>query len=91
MTIKYSKQYLHKLEDLMAETDFILRYEKGNFKSGYCILNTKKVAIINKYFSHEGKINCLIDIIKSIEITQEKLSEKNQQLYLELTQTKLAL
>jgi hypothetical protein len=91
MTVKYSKQYLHKLEDLMAETEFSLRYERGNFKSGYCILNSKKVAIVNKYFSHEGKINCLVDIIKSIEINTEKLSDKNQSLYFDLSQTKLKL
>ena len=90
MPVKYSKQYLNKLEDLMAETDFVLRYEKGNFKSGYCLLNSKKVAIINKYFSIEGKINCLVDIIKSIEIETEKLSPKNQSLFLELSQTNLA-
>jgi len=87
MSVKYSKQYLHKLEDLMTETDFILRYEKGSFKSGYCILNSKKVAIVNKYFTHEGKINCLIDIFKFIEVDTEKLSAKNQSLYHELSQT----
>ncbi len=90
MPVKYSKQYLHKLEDLMAETDFILRYEKGSFKSGYCLLNSKKVAIINKYFTHEGKINCLIDIIKSIKVDTDKLSPKNQSLFLELSQTDIA-
>ncbi len=90
MPVKYSKQYLHKLEDLMAETDFILRYEKGSFKSGYCLLNSKKVAIVNKYFAHEGKINCLIDIIKSIHIDTNKLSPKNQSLFFELSQTDIA-
>ena len=91
MSVKYTNQYLNKLEDLMAETDYSLRYEKGNFKSGYCILNSDKVAVINKYFSRDGKINCLIDIIKSIEVNTEKLSEKNQSLYSELSQTKLNL
>jgi hypothetical protein len=75
----------------MAETDFSLRYERGNFKSGYCILNTEKVAVVNKYFSRDGKINCLVDIIKSIEIDTEKLSEKNQSLFQDLSQTKLEL
>ena len=91
MTVKYTKQFLHKLEDLMAETEFALRYERGNFKSGYCIRNSKKVAIVNKYFSYEGKINCLVDIIKEIEIDPERLSEKNQALYLQLSQIKLEL
>jgi len=75
----------------MAETNYTLRYEKGNFKSGYCILNSDKVAVINKYFSKEGKINCLVDIIKEIEVDQDKLSDKNKQLYHELSQTKLEL
>ncbi len=91
MAVKYTKQYLHKLEDLMAETDFALRYERGNFKSGYCILNTEKVAVINKYFSREGKINCLLDIIKSIDVDIEKLSNRNQSLFHDLSQTKLKL
>jgi hypothetical protein len=91
MPVKYTKQYLHKLEDLMTETDFSLRYERGNFKSGYCLLNDERIAIINKYFSREGKINCLVDIIKSIEINTEKLSEKNQSLYHDLSQTALNL
>ena len=91
MTVKYTNQYLHKLEDLMAETEYALRYEKGNFKSGYCILNSDKVAVVNKYFSKEGKINCLVDIIKSIEVDEDKLSQKNLSLCKELSQTKLEL
>jgi len=91
MTIKYSKHFLNKLEDLMTETDYILRYEKGNFKSGYCILRETRVAIVNKYYSLEGKINCLIDIIKSIEIDQAGLNERNQKLFRELSQTELEL
>jgi len=91
MSVKYTKQFLHKLEDLMAETEFALRYERGNFKSGYCILNSKKVAIVNKYFSYVGKINCLVDIIKEIDVDTEKLSDKNQALFLQLNQIKLEL
>ena len=91
MNIKYTRHFLNKLEDVFSETEYILRYEKGNFKSGYCLLNENKVAVINKYYSQEGKINCLIDILKQIEINPEKLSEKNKALYLELVQTELEL
>lgn len=75
----------------MAETDYALRYEKGNFKSGYCILNSDKVAVINKYFTPEGKINCILDIIKSIEINEDKLSDKNQTFYSSLLKSDLEL
>ena len=49
-----------------------MRYEKGNFKSGYCIINKNKIVIINKYFTVEGKINSLIEIISKIDIDEEK-------------------
>ena len=91
MNIKYTKQFLGKLEGIFSESDYTLRYEKGSFKSGYCVLNDTKVAVVNKYYTVEGKINCLVDILKSIEIEQALLSEKNRSLYLELSQTALNL
>lgn len=89
MQIKYTPQFQAKLEDIFAESDYILRYEKGNFQAGYCLLKDTKIAIVNKYFPPEGKINCLIEILKSIELDTSKLSEKNRSLYLELTQSEL--
>lgn len=80
----YTKHFLNKLEDLYSETDYHLRYEKGNFKSGYCLLNSRKIAIVNKYYSLDGKINCLIEMLKEIEVNPDKLSAKNKKLYLEL-------
>ncbi|MCP4458478.1 MAG: hypothetical protein GY816_10720 [Cytophagales bacterium] len=87
MLVKYTKHFLNRLEDLMSETDYVLRYEKGTFQSGYCILKDTKVAIINKYYSTDGKINSLIEIIRSIELDKSKLSEKNDKFFLEITQT----
>lgn len=89
--IRYTKQFQARLEDLFAESDYMLRYEKGNFKSGYCVLKDKKVVIVNKYYPLEGKINCLIDILRSVQIDISKFSESNKKFYLELTQTELAL
>ncbi|WP_305982633.1 hypothetical protein [Roseivirga thermotolerans] len=91
MSVKYTKQFLGKLEDIFAESDYVLRYEKGNFKSGYCILKDTKIAIVNKYYTTEGKITCLLDIIKSIELDPKQLSEKNAKLLNELSQTSLKL
>lgn len=89
--IKYTRQYLARLEDLIAETDYMLRYEKGNFKSGYCVLNETKIIIINKYYAIDGKINCLLDIIKNVGLDTSSLSEKNRKLYHELTQISLQI
>ncbi len=89
MQIKFTPQFLHKLEDVFAESDYMLRYEKGNFKSGYCILKDTRIVIVNKYFTTEGKINCLTDILRNIRIDVCGLSEKNKKFYEELTASAL--
>ena len=76
MSLKITKIFQLKLENILESQEYKIRFEKGNFKSGYCIIKDKKVVIINKYFSLEGKINALIKIIKSIEISK-KLCTKN--------------
>ena len=91
MTIKYTNHFLHKLEDVMSETDYILRYEKGNFQSGYCILNESKIAVINKFFALEGKINSLVEILRSIRVDPSKFSEQNKKIYAEITNNQLQL
>jgi hypothetical protein len=92
MTIKYTKNFLDKLENLFASSDYILRYEKGNFKSGYCILKENKIVIINKYYTLDGKINTLIEIIKEIGFSTRDFSDKKlQDLISELQQTELKL
>lgn len=75
----------------MSETEYILRYEKGNFQSGYCILNESKVAVVNKFFALEGKVNSLIEIIRSIKVDTTKLSDNNKKLYSEITNNQLQL
>jgi len=86
MQIKYTHQFQRKLEDLLVETEYHLRYEKGNFQSGYCILKDTRIIIINKFFSLEGKINCLVDIIRSLDVNPENLTAKNRSFLLSLYQ-----
>lgn len=87
--IKYTNQFLSKLEDLIAESDYILRYEKGNFKAGYCLLRDQKIIIINKFFTTEGKINALLEILRVATLETSRFSEKSRKLYEELSQTEI--
>lgn len=89
MEIKYSKAFLAKLEDIFSESEYVLRYEKGNFHAGYCLLKETKIAIVNKYFTEEGKINALIEILRSIDLTNSNLSDKNRKLYDDVIQTEV--
>jgi hypothetical protein len=84
MELKYTRSFLTRLEDIFAESDFVLRYEKGNFKAGYCLIKDRKVAVVNKYFPLEGRINCLYEILRHIQLDTSGLAEKSQQLYQEI-------
>ena len=87
--IKYTNQFLTKLEEMIAESDYVLRYEKGTFKAGYCLLRDQKIMIVNKFFATEGKINALLDILKGITLDTTRFSEKSLKLHQELSQSEV--
>jgi hypothetical protein len=75
MAFKYTTYALKKLETLFEELEYSVLYEKGNFQSGYCIVQQRKVVVINKFFETEARINTLLEILGIIEVNEEKLSE----------------
>jgi hypothetical protein len=79
--IKYTKTTLDKLETIFDELDYLIRYEKGNFNAGYCLVANKKVAVINKFYDTEARINCLIEILRQIDIGETILSESSAEFY----------
>jgi hypothetical protein len=88
--MNYTKTTLQKLEDLFQELNYTVRYEKGSFQSGYCLVEGKQIAIVNKFFETEARINTLIDILDRIEILTEGLSEKAQKTLKEARKAKSA-
>ncbi len=79
--LKYTKHSLKKLEALFEELEYTIRYEKGNFQSGYCIVEARKIAVINKFFDTEGRINVLLDILSTIPVERDRLSPQAAKLY----------
>ncbi len=79
--MRYTKHFLKKIEALLETVDFSIRYEKGNFNAGYCIVKDKRVAVINKFFDTEARINCLVEIVHAIEVDSSTLDEKDRKLY----------
>ena len=79
--MKYNQTTLNKLEKILEEADYIVRYERGSFQSGYCILEDKKVVVLNKFLNTEGRINTLIDLLPSIKLTYEFLTTDSQKIY----------
>lgn len=79
MNIKYNKATLNNLEQIFNESDFTIRYERGQFKSGYCILNERKIIVVNKFFDIKARIDSLLDILGYVNITENVLSERSKE------------
>ncbi len=74
--IKYTPQLLKQLEEVFAEIGYKVRYEKGNFKSGYCILENQKVVLLNKFTVIESRISTLMEILRFLSSKEEMTGEK---------------
>jgi len=79
--MKYTQSTLDKLEKIVEEAGYVIRYERGTFQSGYCILEQKKVVVLNKFLQTEGRINTLIDLIPQLDIQAVALSEESKKIY----------
>jgi hypothetical protein len=82
--MKYTQNILDKIERIAEEAGYVIRYERGNFQSGYCILQAKKVIVLNKFFQTEGRINTLIDLMPQLEINFDALTHESQKMYEEV-------
>ena len=82
---KYTPNTLKKLEQLFEEARYIIRYEKGNFNSGYCILEERRVVVVNRFLNVEGRINALIEILPGIKVNTAELSGEMMKWYSQLT------
>ena len=76
--LNFTKTTLTKLELIFQEQDYTIRYEKGNFQSGYCIVENNKIVIVNKFFDIEGRINVLLDILSLIVVMEDVLTPKSK-------------
>lgn len=79
--MKYTQGVLDKIENIVEESGYILRYERGTFQSGYCILQHKKVVVLNKFLQTEGRINTLVDLMPQLNINFDALTHESQKMY----------
>jgi hypothetical protein len=79
--MKYTQTILDKIEKIAEESGYVIRYERGTFQSGYCILQEKKVVVLNKFFQTEGRINTLIDLMPQLNINFDALTHESQKMF----------
>jgi hypothetical protein len=79
--MKYTETNLEKMERILDESGYTVRYERGTFQSGYCILEQRKVVVLNRFLQTEGRINTLIDIIPKLLVDPESLTPDTRKTY----------
>lgn len=79
--MKYTKTTLKKVETLLKELGYTIRYEKGSFVSGYALVEHRNIAVINRFFDHEARINALSEILSKIEVDESALTEDSIKMY----------
>jgi len=82
--MKFTQHTLDKIEKIVEDSGYVIRYERGTFQSGYCILQEKKVVVLNKFLQVEGRINTLIDLLPQLEINFDALTLESQKLLAEI-------
>ena len=82
---------LEKLELLLKTCGYKVRYEKGNFKTGACLLQNSKIIVINRFSNLESKILSIVELARELEIDHALLDEKQIAFLQQLKQTKLQL
>jgi hypothetical protein len=79
--MKLTQFYLDKLQDILSQSGYAVRYERGTFQSGWCLLEQKRIVVLNKFLDVEGRINTLLDLIPQLNIDLDKLTYESQKLY----------
>ncbi len=90
MNLSFTNHTLEKVELLLNELGYKVRYEKGNFRTNSCLIENNKMVMVNKFSNLESKIIALVELLKNIDADETKLSEKQKSFYYSIKQTHLA-
>ncbi len=85
--IKLTQNSLDKLEELLTLAGYTVRNEKGNFKSGSCLIESSKVIVLNKFATVEAKVAYLIETIHDLNLDESLLDEKNKKFLQQVKET----
>ncbi|MGK6353263.1 hypothetical protein [Parapedobacter sp. DT-150] len=82
---------MDKLEALLKDLGYKVRYEKGNFKTGACLLQSSRIVVVNRFSNLEMKINALMGLLRDMPTDSGMLDDKQKQFLRSIKQTKLTI
>ena len=89
--IKLNQHSLDKLEELLVNAGYTIRNEKGNFKSGTCLLESSNVIVLNKFAPVEAKVTYLLEMIRDLNLDENVLEEKNRKFLQQIRQMSITI
>lgn len=89
--IAITQHNLGKLEELLAEFGYRVRYEKGSFRTGACVLQHTKVIMVNKFSNLEVRVQSLIQLLREMDVDISRLDDKKKEFYKAIRKTEAVL
>lgn len=77
---KEFEELIQQLRDIASQLGATVRFEKGDFKGGYCLLKESKLIVINKMANHQRKAMILATALKDLGIENIYLPPKVREL-----------
>ncbi len=79
--IAFTQHNLGKIEDLFADLGYRVRYEKGSFRTGACVIQNTKVIVVNRFSNLEIRIQSLIQLLSDMIVDINQLEDKKKEFY----------
>lgn len=85
---KEFEELIGELKSLASQLGATVRFEKGDFKGGYCILKESKVIVINKLANLQRKAFILSMALKELGVDDIYINPKLREVIEEMGETK---
>jgi hypothetical protein len=82
---KEFEEIIQDLKALASQLGAEVRFEKGDFKGGYCLLKENKIIVINKMANLQRKVMILCLALKELGIDQIYLTPRMREIIDEMS------
>ena len=85
---KEFEEVIEELKALAAQLGATIRFEKGDFKGGYCLLKDSKVVVINKLANTQRKAIILSEALKELGVEKIYLTPRIREIIEQMNEEK---
>lgn len=85
---KEFEELIQELKSVASQLGAEVRFEKGDFKGGYCILKESKIIVVNKMATLQRKVIILSMALKELGVDEIYLSPRLREIVDEMAETR---